>query len=106
MVSMREIQALGREIGREFRPRRVILFGSHARGTATVDSDVDLFVIMPFTGRSVDNSVEILLKSRPHFAMDILVRSPSTMRERAAMGDPFTKEILAHGKVLYENDRR
>ena len=31
----------------EFAPQRVILFGSHARGDATPDSDVDLLVIMP-----------------------------------------------------------
>ncbi|MCD4699271.1 MAG: hypothetical protein K8R91_01695 [Phycisphaerae bacterium] len=30
MVAMRQIEAVGREIGREFHPERVILFGSHA----------------------------------------------------------------------------
>ena len=34
MVSMKEIRAVGRRIGREFQPQRVILFGSHAHGTA------------------------------------------------------------------------
>ena len=29
------------------RPTRVVLFGSHARGDARSDSDVDLLVIMP-----------------------------------------------------------
>ena len=40
MVSIKDIRAVGRRIGREFRPQRVILFGSHARGTAGPDSDV------------------------------------------------------------------
>jgi predicted nucleotidyltransferase len=106
MVSMRDIQAVGRRIGKEFRPRRVVLFGSHARGTATKDSDVDLLVVMPFRGRSVDKSVEIALKVRPNFATDILVRTPGTIRRRVAMGDSFMREILANGKVIYEDPRR
>jgi predicted nucleotidyltransferase len=45
MVTMKEIRSVSRQIAREFRPRRVILFGSYARGTATENSDVDLLVI-------------------------------------------------------------
>ena len=32
MVTRRQIQACAKEIGREFRPRRIILFGSYAFG--------------------------------------------------------------------------
>ncbi len=106
MVSMRDIRAMGQRIGREFHARRVVLFGSHAHGTATEDSDVDLLIIMPFKGRSVDKSVEIMLKVRPHFDTDILVRTPQAVRRRLAMGDCFMEEILAKGKVLYEEHRR
>jgi predicted nucleotidyltransferase len=42
MTTMEQIEQLGRDIGREFRAQRVLLFGSYARGTATADSDVDL----------------------------------------------------------------
>ena len=102
MVSMKDIRAVGRRIGKEFRPRRVILFGSHAHGTAAEDSDVDLLVVMPFDGRSVDKSVEISLKIHPKFPADILVRTPGMIRRRIAMGDCFMKEILTNGKVIYE----
>jgi len=37
-------------IVRRFRPERVILFGSHARGEAGPDSDVDLLIVMPVEG--------------------------------------------------------
>jgi predicted nucleotidyltransferase len=38
-----------RRLVQEFRPTRLYLFGSHARGTATVGSDYDLLVVVPPT---------------------------------------------------------
>ena len=102
MVAMDRIEQLGRDIGREFRAQRVLLFGSYAQGTATPDSDVDLLVILPFEGRSVEKSVEIRLKLRPSFPLDLLVRTPEKVRERLAMGDDFMREVLEQGKALYE----
>lgn len=102
MVSMKEMQAVTRRIAREFRPDRVILFGSHARGTAGEDSDVDLLVVMPFRGKPTAKSVEIHLKVRPPFPVDLLVRTPQAVRKRIRMGDWFMEDILEEGKVLYE----
>ena len=39
------IDDMVRRIVKQFNPARIILFGSHARGTAGPDSDVDLLVI-------------------------------------------------------------
>jgi uncharacterized protein len=36
-----------RRIAEDFKPQRIILFGSHARGEATEDSDYDLLIIAP-----------------------------------------------------------
>lgn len=103
---MNEIKEFGRRIGLDFDTKRVILFGSYAQGTATEDSDVDLLVVCPFQGRSVDKSVEIRMKLRPRFPVDLIVRTPEKVRQRIDMGDGFMREILEEGKVLYEaNDR-
>lgn len=104
MVAMNEIERFGRRIGEEFDAEKVILFGSYARGNANPDSDVDILVIGPFEGRSVDRSVEIRMKLRPGFPMDLLVRTPEKVRERIEMGDAFMREILEQGRVLYEAD--
>lgn len=106
MIAMRQIRGVARRIGHEFRPRRVILFGSYARGTATSDSDVDLLIVMPFKGRSVEKSVEIRLRVRPPFPVDLLVRTPRMVRRRLAMGDGFLRDVLEHGKVLYARGGR
>ena len=106
MVTMNKIEEFGRRIGQEFGAERVILFGSYARGEVTEDSDVDLLVIGLFTGRGVDKSVEIRMKLRPGFPMDLLVRTPEKVHQRIEMGDGFMQEILEEGKVLYEADDR
>lgn len=106
MITMSSIEAFGRQIGRQFGAERVVLFGSYAQGTVTEDSDVDLLVIVPFEGKSVDKSVEIRMKLRPKFPVDMLVRTPEKVRQRIEMGDGFMREILEEGKVLYEADDR
>lgn len=106
MVAMNEIRKFGRRIGEHFGAERVILFGSYAWGKVTADSDVDLLVIGPFKGRTIDKSVEIRMKLRPQFPLDILIRTPEKVRQRLKMGDCFMREILENGKVLYEADNR
>jgi len=106
MVAINQIKRFSRQIGEQFHAERVILFGSYAQGNATADSDVDLLVIVPFKGRSVDKSVEIRMKLRPQFPIDILIKTPEKVHQRIQMGDDFIREILEKGKVLYETDGR
>ena len=103
MVSMERIEELGRAIGREFRPQRVILFGSYAYGTSTEDSDVDLLVVMPHTGKAWRVASQIRARVRPRFPVDLVVRAPEQVRKRIALGDCFMKEITERGRVLYES---
>jgi uncharacterized protein len=106
MVAMNKIKEFGRRIGQEFGAEKVILFGSYAQGTATRDSDVDLLIVAPFEGKSVNKSVQIRLKLRPSFPVDLLVRTPEKIRQRLQIDDQFIKDILEEGRVLYEADNR
>jgi predicted nucleotidyltransferase len=103
MVAMVDIEALAREIARDFRPDRIILFGSYAYGKPAADSDVDLLVIMPCRGNPLHKSVEILRKTQVRFAVDLLVRTPLEVRQRLAWNDFFLREIIEKGRVLYES---
>ena len=104
MVSIKEIRSLARNIARRFHPERVVLFGSYAEGTATADSDVDLLVVLSGERKVVDKAVEIRLALNPEIPLDILVRTPETIRKRIGMGDSFLADIMTRGKVLYEAD--
>ena len=99
---MTRIKNFSQRIANEFKPDRIILFGSYAGGKPTQDSDVDMLVIMPFTGKSVEKSVEIRMKLLPDFPLDLLVRTPENIEHRLSMGDFFMHDIIHKGKVLYE----
>lgn len=85
-----------------YHPERVILFGSHAYGRPTTDSDVDLLVIM----RPAVNPASIRCALSDDVAIDVLVRTPGQIRRRVEMGDPFVREILERGRVLHDARRQ
>ena len=103
-IERRRLEAFGQRLGEVFGPERVILFGSYAQGDAGEDSDVDLLVILPFEGKSVDQSVRMRMELRPDFPVDLIVRTPEKIQDRLGMGDGFIRQILDEGKVLYESN--
>jgi len=102
MATQKEIRQLARDIARRFRPQRIVLFGSHAYGKPTPDSDVDLLIITSCKEDPLDKAAEIRMSIRPAFPVDLLVRTPDKVRERLQMGDGFMQEILEKGRMLYE----
>jgi len=99
-----KIENLCRQIVENFKPQKIILFGSHAYGKPTVDSDVDLLVVMPFEGRDSQKAIEIRTKIQTTVPLDLLVRTSEQVRARIEMEDFFMREINEKGKVLYEAD--
>ena len=97
-VARRQIEAYCRVVAREFKPEKIILFGSYAYGKPTKDSDVDLVVIMPFRGRDTKMMVKIRTRVEAPFPMDMLVWKPG----KYSRMESFNQEILTHGKVMYE----
>jgi predicted nucleotidyltransferase len=85
-------------------PDRVILFGSHADGTARPDSDVDLLVVLPFEGKGFYKSLEILNRVNPSFPVDLIARRPDDTARRYKEGDPLIREALDRGRMLYDRD--
>ena len=103
MTSRREIQRFVDQVVQRFHPRKVILFGSHAYGRPTEDSDVDLMVIMPHRGPGARAATRIRLACPRSFPMDLVVRTPAEVRRRVRMGDPFLREVTSKGIVLHES---
>jgi predicted nucleotidyltransferase len=76
MTSMADVQRLVNKIARVFRPEKIVLFGSYARGEAGPDSDVDLLVVMDHEGHSAGKAAEITARLHPgSFSLDLIVRN-------------------------------
>ena len=97
-VGRNQIEAYCRIVAREFKPEKIILFGSFAYGKPTKDSDVDLVVIMPFRGSDVRAATRIRIQVDSPFPLDLLVWKPG----RFSRMQSFNREVLTHGKVMYE----
>src|SRR3954451_11349497 len=100
-VPMRVIRRFARQVAEKFHPDKIILFGSHAYGTPNADSDVDILVIMPAHNQG-SKARRIRREVPAPFPMDLIVRTPETLRWRLEEGDSFLREIVSRGKVLYE----
>jgi len=85
-----------------FHPERIILFGSHARGEAGGDSDVDLLVVMPVKGSKREKAVEIgvALHDFP-VPKDVLVVTPEEFQRRKEIVGTVERPADREGKVLY-----
>lgn len=86
-----------------FHPLRIILFGSYAYGKPHPESDVDLIVVMETKLSETRQAVEILRSISYLFGLDLIVYTPQRLAQRLEWGDPFVREIVNRGKVLYES---
>ena len=93
-------------------PLKVILFGSHARGTATEASDLDLIVVtrsdaLPHDYREKADiylQVARLLRDiRSKMPMDLIVHTRPMHARFIEMDSLFARQVLQKGIVLYES---
>ncbi len=103
MVDRRKIHAFAKQVADEFKPDRIVLFGSYARGNPTDDSDVDLLVVMRHNKRNVEQSLDITRSVDRTFPLDLIVKKPSEIERRLKQHDVFLTSILEEGKTLYEH---
>jgi len=103
IASRQQIEEFARQLVEKFRPERIVLFGSHADGTATHDSDVDLLVVMSHEGNAVQKAIEIRLVLDAPFPLNLIVRDAAVLKQRIASGDFFLREVLEKGISLHES---
>jgi predicted nucleotidyltransferase len=97
------LEEMTRRLAAEFQPEAVILFGSHAWGQPSADSDVDLLVILPG-----DTPPHVQDESRAYRCLrglptskDILLKSRAQVERYRRVPASLERRIMEHGKVLY-----
>jgi len=92
-----------RRIAIALNPEKIYLFGSHAWGVPTPDSDIDLFVIIkeseqPAYRRSRE-AYRSLRGLREPF--EVIVRTISEVEKSRTVASSLVKKVLEQGKLLY-----
>lgn len=88
----------------EFEPEQVILFGSHAWGTPSEDSDVDVLVIVSTSDLTPTERAARAYRCLRGVKVpkDILVKTRAEAERYRHVPASLESEIFEHGKVLYE----
>jgi predicted nucleotidyltransferase len=96
------INELVRRIVEAVHPRRVILFGSAARGEMGPNSDLDVLVIMPDGTHRCQTAQEVYRRMWGFgFAKDIVVVTESDVREYGTNPYTIITNALEEGRELY-----
>ena len=88
----------------QYAPEQAILFGSYAYGHPTADSDIDLLVIKETQAQPMERRVQVRRLAsavRRGIPFSPLVLTPSELAQRLVMADPFYREIVSRGKLVY-----
>lgn len=89
-----------------FRPRRVIAFGSAARGDAGPDSDIDLLVILDDDAPPEKLTLAAGYEARRGYARaaDVIPVTESTFERRRHVVGTISEAASHEGKVVYERE--
>ena len=97
------VDQITRTIVEAFHPRRIVMFGSRARGTHHPDSDIDLMVEMESPLHPVERMRAIYgLFGLRRWSMDVVVYTPDEVAEQRQYRNSLLRVIEGEGKVLYE----
>jgi len=103
MISQQTIDHAVQLLVSEAHPLRIILFGSHARGDADENSDLDFLVIEPKVTNKSQEMIRLRRALRPlRISADILVISEEEVNEWGHLPGTTLYWALREGKVLHE----
>lgn len=101
----KQIRQMVRRIVAKFDPDKIILFGSHARGQAGPDSDVDLLVVMPVKGSKRAKQLESRTALHDvRVPKDIIVSRAEEFAWRKDVVGTIEYPAARDGKVLYARE--
>lgn len=95
------IAEAGRRLAAAAPDAQVILFGSHARGEANAQSDVDFLVVEPAVDNEAEESVRLQRTLRDlRMPTDVIVVSRDYAERWRGVRGGLVHAALSHGRVL------
>ena len=77
----KEIDYISRQIAKKYKPKKIILFGSAARGSFASDSDLDFFIVKDDPRPGSERIYDVLGMFEHHVATDVLVYTPAEVKK-------------------------
>ena len=102
-VTREQLLEVSEEVKKNHNAKKVILFGSKAKGLLQKDSDIDLCIIIEKPSkRRIDIAREVRTDLRDYIAapLDVLVYDEKSFNERAALGITMEASIQREGIEL------
>ena len=96
------IRNVCRQIATAYQPAQIILFGSHAYGRPTPESDVDLLIVLGDDQAPLPSPYQMRQRLKLYAPVDLHIRTASEVARRLREGDMFMREVVERGKVIYE----
>jgi len=87
---------------RHFKPLKIILFGSYAKGENDDESDIDIIVVYQTEKKFMDRLEELYLNWSLPKAVDILAYTPDEFDEMQKENF-FIQDAVKEGTVIYES---
>ena len=97
------LKEVTKTIVERFHPKRIVLFGSHARGDARPDSDLDLFIEMESNLHPPQRAAAVsALFGLRRWPLDLIVYTPDEVQRLHGKRGTLLSLIEKEGRVLYE----
>jgi uncharacterized protein len=97
------IEQIKERLVKELHPLRIVLFGSHARGDAGPDSDVDLFIVMNSNESFFERARHVSSIFNPRdWSLDAFVFTPEEVAADSGRNGTLVEIVEREGKVIYE----
>ncbi|PIU77738.1 MAG: hypothetical protein COZ28_03235 [Candidatus Moranbacteria bacterium CG_4_10_14_3_um_filter_44_15] len=100
--AQKEIRQITKTVVKEYKPEKIILFGSFAYGKPKASSDIDMLIVKNTKKRKIDRIKDILFLVDSDLPFEPLVYTPKEINQRLSLGDFFIEKIISQGKILYE----
>ncbi|ASJ04953.1 MULTISPECIES: nucleotidyltransferase domain-containing protein [Thermococcus] len=101
----REIREYVEAVKKALNPKLILLYGSVARGTFGLGSDVDVLVVAEDLPRNPNERLKLLYDlDRTRAPIDAKAYTPGEIRKMLLRGHPLILDALSDGKVLYADE--